>query len=292
MTTQKYRKLKTIRRCQSGFSAIEMLVAVALLMAVLGVVVKGVINVQQRNTSETSNVDAVQDARNFIDQMVRDVHGVGYPPPAAICAGSAACPAALQTVEPYCNDPGTGAVVAAMRMNPNVACGVVLYSPTQVIYEGDLDGTGVSVVFLNLVAGPGNTCPCTLQRGVVTKGAWAGNPANFPVPGVEYFTTVNGVLNSGNNAGPPTTTFGVNLPGPGNYAAYANADVFDAFNANAQQVTVNCTLGTNAAAGVNASTCSQIRSLQITANVVPAYADPTIKQFKVYSITSKARVNF
>lgn len=274
--------MKTIRRSQLGFSAIEMLVAVALLMIVLGVVVRGVTDLQRRNSAETSNVDAVQDARNFIDQMVRDIHGVGYPPPAAI-----------STAQPYCNDPNTGAVIAAMRMNPNVACGVVLYSPTQVIYEGDLDGTVVSVVFLNLVPGPGNTCPCTLQRGVVTKQAWQANPANYPVPGVEYFTTVNGVLNSGNNAGPPpASTFGVTLSGTGNYAAYSNADVFDAYNANAQQVSVNCSIGDNANPGVNASTCSQIRSLQITANVVPAFADPTLKQFKVYSITSKARVNF
>lgn len=281
MTTQNSKLVKTIRRNQLGFSAIEMLVAVALLMVVLGVVVRGVQNVQQRNRSESSNVDAVQDTRNFIDQMVRDIHGVGYPPPAAI-----------STAQPYCIDPTTLAITG-MRMNPNVACGVVLYSPTQIIYEGDLDGTGaVSVVFMNLVPGNGNRCPCTLQRGVATKQAWQANPANFPVPAVQYFTTVNGVLNSGNNAGPPTTTFGVTLPGTGNYAAYANADVFDAYDANAQQVTVNCSLGDNANPGVNPSKCSSIRSLQITVNVVPAFADPTIKQFKVYSITSKARVNF
>jgi len=268
-------------QCELGFSAIEMLVAVALLMVVLGVVVQGMIDVQKRNTSETSKVDAVQDTRNFVDQMVRDIHGVGYPPPAAILTG-----------QPYCNDPTTGAVTA-MRMNPNVACGVVLYSPTQVVYEGDLgDGTGVSVVFLNLVAGNGNQCPCTLQRGVVRKLDWAANPANFPVPGVQYFTTVNGVLNSGNGANPPASTYGVKLSGTGNYTSFSRADVFDAYNANAQQVTVTCNLGTNATAGVNASTCSQIRSLQITANVVPAFADPTIKQFQVYSITSKARINF
>ena len=281
MRNQDYDNANLRRRGQLGFSAIEMLVAVVLLMAVLGVVVRGVQNVQQRNTTETSNVDAVQDVRNFIDQMVRDIHGVGYPPPAAIAGAAASC-----------NDPTTGAITA-MRMNPNVACGVVLYSPTQVVYEGDYDGTGVSVVFLNLVPGPGNRCPCTLQRGVVTKQVWALNPANYPVPGVQYFTTVNGVLNSGNNGGPPpVTTFGITLPGPGNYAAYSNADVFDAYNANAQQVTVNCSLGDNANPGVNVGACLPIRSLQITANVVPAFADPKTRQFNVYSITSKARVNF
>ncbi len=273
--------MKIFGRNQLGFSAIEMLIAVALLMIVLGVVVRGLIGVQQRNTTETSNVDAVQDARDFIDQMTRDIHGVGYPPAAA-----------TSTAQPYCNDPTTGAVIAATRMNPNVACGIVAYSPTQVVYEGDSDGSGVSVVFLNLVPGRGNTCPCTLQRGVVTKQAWQANPANYPVPGVQYFTTVNGVLNSGNGAIPPVSTFGATLSGPGSYAAYASADVFDAYDANATQVTVVCSLGTNVTLGVNPKTCSSIRSLQITTNVVPAFADPTVKQFKVYSITSKARVNF
>jgi hypothetical protein len=129
---------------------------------------------------------------------------------------------------------------------------------------------------------------------VVTKQAWQANPANFPVPGVQYFTTVNGVLNSGNGAvpGPPASTFGATLSGPGSYAAYTRADVFDAYDANANQVAVNCSLGDNGTPGVNPTTCSSIRSLQITANVVPAFSDPTVKQFKVYSITSKARVNF
>jgi hypothetical protein len=82
------------------------------------------------------------------------------------------------------------------------------------------------------------------------------------------------------------------LSGPGSYAAYTRADVFDAYDANANQVAVNCSLGDNGTPGVNPTTCSSIRSLQITANVVPAFSDPTVKQFKVYSITSKARVNF
>ena len=49
---------------QRGFSVIEILVAVALLMVVLGVVVRGMTDVQARNFAETSNVDAVQDSRD------------------------------------------------------------------------------------------------------------------------------------------------------------------------------------------------------------------------------------
>jgi type II secretory pathway pseudopilin PulG len=280
-------KCEAIQR-QRGFSAIEMLVAVALLMAVLGVVVKGMTDVQKRNFAETSNVDAVQDTRDFVDQMVRDIHGVGFPPPSVICVGSLACPPGLQAVQPYCTDPKfDGQPNAPVRMNPNIACGVTSFSTTNITYEADLDGTGtVYVVFLNLVPGTNTAiCPCILQRGVLRKVDWIVNPALVP----NYFTTVNGVLNSGNGAG--GNIFPVVLSGPGNYLPYATADVFDAYDANATPIVAACTMGIPGNPGTNPD-CSRIRSLQITVNVAPNFADPTTRQFRVYSITSKARINF
>jgi type II secretory pathway pseudopilin PulG len=273
MQKKKISNSSPARKSQRGFSAIEMLVAVVLLMAVLGVVVKGMTDMQRRSFSETSKMDAVQDTRDFIDQMVRDVHDVGYPPPRAIgVIGGAA------NATPYCTDAlANGVVNAAVRNDVSVACGIVSYSPTAIVYEADLDGTGtVSAVYLNLVANGGN-CPCTLQRGVVTKAQELAG--NLP----QYFTTVNGVMNSGNGGG--GATFPLVVGAPGNYAAYATADVFDAYDANALPIVAACTLATN-------PDCSQIRSLQITVNVAPAYADPNTKQFPVYSITSKARINF
>ena len=106
---------------QDGFSAIEMLVAVVLLMAVLGVVVKGMTDMQRRSFSETSKMDAVQDTRDFIDQMVRDVHDVGYPPPRAIGVVNG-----LANTTPYCTDPlANGVVTAAVRNDVAIACGIV-----------------------------------------------------------------------------------------------------------------------------------------------------------------------
>jgi type II secretory pathway pseudopilin PulG len=281
-------KVTPTGKAQLGFSMIEILVAVALLMAVLGVVVKGMTDVQRRNFSETSNVDAVQDTRDFIDQMVRDIHGVGYPPPRVTCFGNATCPPAVQNTQPYCTDAKfNGQVTALVRMSPTISCGITSYSQTNIVYEADLDGTGtVSVVFLNLVPGTNTaTCPCILQRGVLTKTAWILNPAQAP----PFFTTVNGVLNSGNGAG--GAIFPVVLSGPGNYQAYRTADVFDAYDVSATPITVPCTMGIPGNPGTNPD-CTPIRSLQITVNVVPGFADPTTRQFRVYSVTSKARINF
>ncbi len=244
-------KILMVRKRQRGFSAIEMLISVLLIMFVLAIAVQGMRDIQLRNFSETSKVDTVQQTRDFIDQVVRDVHDVGYPPSRAL-SGNPTC------------------VNAA-----NIACGVTLFSPLQVIYEGDLDGTGtVSQVWLLLAPGPGNRCPCILQRGVITKAAALGGA----VP--QYFTEVNGMLNSGNGAG--AATYPVNLGGPGNYAAYGTADVFTAYDGNA---------GVAAACNTPAA-CSSIRSLQITTNVAPTYMDPATKLYPVFSITSKSRLNF
>src|SRR5438309_10877829 len=64
-----------------GFSLIEMLIAVAIVTVVIAVVVQGITKMQRRSFVESSKVDTVQETRDFIDQMVRDIHNVGYPPP-------------------------------------------------------------------------------------------------------------------------------------------------------------------------------------------------------------------
>ncbi len=251
MTKKKNMK---IRERELGFSAIEMLISVALITLVLGVALAAMRDMQARNFAEGSRVDTVQETRDFIDQVVRDVHVAGYPSSRVLNQPLGSC---------------TG--------NANIACGIISFSPLQVTYEGDLDGTGtIRQIYLNLVQGPGGACPCILQRGVVLK--------TIPPSPVTYFTEVNGVLNSGNGAG--ASTFGAALGGPGNYAAYTTADVFSAYQLDGTQVTVACGVPVP-----NPAACSNIRSLQITANVAPTFMDPNTKIFPVVSITSKARLN-
>lgn len=234
----------------SGFTLIELLISLGLLMIVLGVVVDGIIQMQHRSFAETSKVDAVQQTRDFIDQMVRDVHDVGYPPSRAINGN------------PTCVN------------NVSVSCGIIYFSSTQIRYEGDLDGTGtVYQVWMQLVPPPSGKCPCVLQRGVISKAdILAGK---VPI----YFTELNGVLNSGDGAG--AATYAVSLPGTGDYSSYEATDVFEAYDLSSDLVPA-CT---------NVASCSSIRSLQISVNVAPDFADPRLNIFPVYSITSKARLN-
>jgi type II secretory pathway pseudopilin PulG len=258
-------ELRTHRRKQlykhaAGFSLLELLLVVAILVVVMGVIMRGLNEMQQRTTAESSKVDTVQQTRDFIDQMVRDVHNVGYPPPIVMSPPV----------------PCTG--------NAGVSCGIIYFSPTKIQYEGDLDGRGtVYQVTMELVPPPGsNSCPCILRRGALDKAsALAGTP-------LIYFTEVNGVLNSGNGAG--GSVYPVSLPGGGSYASYANADVFDAYFDDGNRF--QSPTATYSCDEVSAPlSCAGIRSLQISANVTSRFADPKTNMYPVYSITSKARLN-
>ena len=242
-----------------GFSLLEMLIAMVVVLAVMAVVMQGITKMQRRSFVEGSKVDTVQETRDFIDQMVRDVHNVGYPAP---------------KVNPSFN---VDCTKLPATDNQNVACGLTYFSPTQIKYEADLDGSGTLYqVWVQVVAGPSGGCPCILQRGSATKAqVLGGNP---PV----YFTEVNGVLNSGDGAG--NATFAISLPGSGSYTSYGTADVFTSYDTNAN-------LNPAGTLCASASACSSIRSLQITANVVPSFIDNATNTFQVTSITSKARLN-
>jgi prepilin-type N-terminal cleavage/methylation domain-containing protein len=247
----------------TGFTLLELMIVAAIMVVVMAVVMRGIIEMQHRNAAESSKVDTVQQTRDFIDQMVRDIHDVGYPPPKVVkVAGGANCTA-----------------------DPDLSCNIIAFSPTQIIYEGDLDGSGtVYRIFMQLVTPPGsNNCPCILRRGALGKAA-----ALAPGAQPTYFTEVNGVLNSGDGTG--LATYPINLPAPGSYATYATADVFDAYFQDGTRFqdpggAYSCD------ERVTPNSCSGIRSFQVNANVTSAFPDPKTNIYQVYAITSKARLN-
>jgi prepilin-type N-terminal cleavage/methylation domain-containing protein len=153
------------RARQLGFSMLEVMLVVAILTVVLAVVVRGAIQLQRRKTVDTSKVDLTQQTRQFMDQVVKDLHHAGYP--------------SIRMLDP--------AVAAA---NPALyAQGIVSIDSNAIVFEGDVDGSGkVSVVFvqLNPLNGP---CPCILQRGSVYKADFLAG--NMP----QYYTQVDNVMN-------------------------------------------------------------------------------------------------
>jgi prepilin-type N-terminal cleavage/methylation domain-containing protein len=152
----------------NGFTLIELIISVAILTVVVGVVVQGLTKLQQRNTMEAVKVDLTQESREFMDQIVSDIHQAGYP--------------SLKMFDPATKPLGLN--------DPGVSQGLLNVTPSALQFEADVDGSGtVSEVFIQLspLNGP---CPCTIQRGTISKLSWQGGTQPF------YYTEVNNVNNT------------------------------------------------------------------------------------------------
>jgi len=129
-----------------GFSMVEMMISMAVLLVLTGAVFEQIIAMQRKSASQEARVDTSQQAREFVDQMVRDLHMSGYPK------------ASMYSVAPD-------------NTNPLVAAGVVSVSPTQIILEGDInsDGSVESVNVSYVPNSPSNpNCPC-IRRSATPK---------------------------------------------------------------------------------------------------------------------------
>jgi type II secretory pathway pseudopilin PulG len=155
-----------------GFSLLETMLVVALLFVVLAVATDGLIQMQKRHNADAGKVDMTQLARQFMDQIINDLHQTGYP--GAKLYDPASTPSAN-----------------------NIAAGLLSVDANAIEFEGDVDGSGnVSHVWLQLLwangtpvtSGPGS-CPCTLQRGTLYK-------TQVGTAAVPYYTEVNNVTNT------------------------------------------------------------------------------------------------
>src|SRR5215472_13088238 len=154
---------------QRGFSLVETIVVVALLLLVLGVATEGLIQMQKRTSADTAKVDTTQMSRQFLDQIVNDLHQSGYP--------------SAKLFDPSSPPPAN-----------SVAAGLLSVDANAVQFEADVDGSGnVSHVWLELIDSTGNpatatsSCPCTLQRGTLYK-----QNVGATIP---YYTEVTNVTN-------------------------------------------------------------------------------------------------
>lgn len=141
---------------QSGFSLIELLVAIAILMVIMGMAFSQINNLQKRNRTEEVRLDIFQTSREFVDQMTRDIHQAGFP---------------------------NGKMYVASGQNPadlSNAVGIFYISPTEIHFQGDVDADGkVDYVAYKLFprsSTPGDqNCPC-LRRSQLWKAALGGSP--------------------------------------------------------------------------------------------------------------------
>src|SRR5438067_445416 len=168
------RRLHNGRLGQAGFSLIELLIAVIILMIIMGSVMGQVTAIHRRSRAEESKLDIIQEAREYMDQLTRDLHQAGYP-------NVGMYDPTLLTAANWIND-------------QRVAMRLVAIGPSWIFFEGDVDGSGqVSVVRYQLVGGSLESirCPC-IQRAQLTP-KFTANP--FVGQPVTYHVIVENVTN-------------------------------------------------------------------------------------------------
>jgi prepilin-type N-terminal cleavage/methylation domain-containing protein len=150
---------------QRGFSLIELMLVLAILTAVIGVLTDGMMQVEKKSASDVNKVGVAQESRQFMDQILRDLRQCGFPGLAIF-------------------DPATGATSSSNY----VANGLISFSSTAIQFEGDIDGSGVSEVYIQVVVPGSGSCPCTLQRGTTSKANYLGGGTP------QYYTELDGLM--------------------------------------------------------------------------------------------------
>ena len=145
--------MKRYVKSASGFSMIELLFAAAIFTIVAGGVFSVLLNSQMRYRSESGLTNAFQEANIVMDQLTRDIHSAGFPPPSMFNATVSSQKFAIAF--PW--SPG--------YPNPSATCiiGATCTAPgdTELILEADL-GNGVQWIRYTLVG-------TTLMRGMMPK---------------------------------------------------------------------------------------------------------------------------
>ncbi|HEY2116934.1 MAG TPA: prepilin-type N-terminal cleavage/methylation domain-containing protein [Candidatus Angelobacter sp.] len=156
-----------------GYTLLELLIVLVILVTVTGAVFEQINAMQKKASSAAVKLDMNQQAREFLDQTVRDLHMAGYPG-------------------------------ASMYSNPllhpsQVAAGLVRVSPTEILLEGDVNNDGnVYSVDIAYVANDPNdsTCPC-IRRSAQAKV----DADSFSQPSNPNYTETQSVFPPGTGAG-------------------------------------------------------------------------------------------
>ena len=292
-----------------GFSLLEALAAVAIMMIMIGPVLYVVQDLQKQNLNEANKLDVQQEAREYMDEVIRDLHQSGTPnvdqfDPASTGHGTGSA------------GPVTSCTGATINGQPSfngdncsfAAVGLVRLTDTDLWFEGDVDGDGtVNVVRYTLYDNSGSpaetgsgSCPCTLKRSEANKvgntaGSIAYDDSTQQTGATSYNTELQNVVNSfdSTRSTPKTIAGTVTLSSNGLwqtvnrdnfYSAYKGQPIFAAFKSD----------GTRAAAVGNSgylnSDLLNIKTIRITINILGPTGNTYNNQQPAISFTADSRV--
>src|SRR5437870_13198727 len=123
----------------SGFSLLELMIVLIIILSISAAIFQTINLTTQRSSAEQTKIDVFQEAREFMDQMSRDLRQAGYPSPRNIDPS-------VFTQNPFMND-------------LHAAAGVVKVATGDLWFEGDVDGSGtVTVIHYHLDSSTDNQC--------------------------------------------------------------------------------------------------------------------------------------
>jgi prepilin-type N-terminal cleavage/methylation domain-containing protein len=164
------RGIKNSFELQQGFSLVELMIVVIILLAISAAIFQ-VINLStERSSTEQTKLDMFQEAREFMDQMSRDLRLAGYPNARNFTAS-------------LLPEPPTA--------DARVAVGIVKIASGELWFEGDVDGDGTVEVVRYFLDNTGTNCPC-LKRSQLPKI----NAAPTAQTAAVYQIEVQGVTNT------------------------------------------------------------------------------------------------
>jgi prepilin-type N-terminal cleavage/methylation domain-containing protein len=241
-------------RQEQGFSLIELLVAVSILLLIMAGVFSQVARLQQFSVSQDLRRDMFANGRQLLDQFDRDLRSAGYPNRNNFRT-SGLTSYSFVTTSPVEN-------------NSNLSTkSLIFVSPTTVMFEGDMDGNGIvdSVAYQYSAAAPNGVtarCPCILRAEVPKVNG-------DPYAGQSTLNNLNVVLE--------------NVQAPGN-----NSPVFTFYDSSGVQQTPPSGGWTYDTAGAATQTIATLRMVKMTINMQGEYKDSYTKQFASASLTKLA----
>jgi len=190
------------RQPGNGYSLVELLVATILFTIIAGTIFSLLFGAQLRYSSESGLTTAFQQANIAIDQITRDLHSAGYPPPSSFAPGMLQNNPQLATLMalPFSWSPGyTNVPPTPCTVGVAGNCGAVP-GPYDLILETDTgDGNGVQWIRYSLQG-------TTLMRGMTPKQAFA-DPVAATSVGV-MLPYLDNVMNGPGNQSLPIFTYG------------------------------------------------------------------------------------
>ena len=203
------------QRAQSGFSLIEMMVVMAVITIIMGAVFKSINLTQQTASSEQVKLDLTQQARDFVDQLTRDLRSSGYPNSRNVSSTQTGLTVGA------CADGSTNLLKSPC--DPTNGVGLILIDKDKLYFAGDVDGTQsaagyaqVKIIRYDLVpAGAGEpNCPC-LRRTEYLRSLYEDPVTDATTSVATQQLEIQGVQN-GTDADPIFTAFdpttGLQLP--------------------------------------------------------------------------------